>query len=128
MSLFFVLQIVLRRSFQYNKRIQQEPCTQPETGDKAIQGIVAVVGESGVGEVREAFLLLTGEMLGQPVLVLADRPQLAPDALVILKAAVLRFDIAVIELLDNAFISFLLHFFRRNPCAFCLKTWVLQRF
>ena len=73
------------------KSIQHKPRTQPETGDKAVQGGVAVVGGSGVGEVREAFLLLAGEMLSQPVLVLADRLQLALDALVIFKAAVLRF-------------------------------------
>ena len=103
MSLFFVFQIVLRRSFQYNKRIQHEPCAQPETGDEAAQGGVAVVGGSGVGEVQEAFLFLAGEIFGQPVLVLADRPQLAPDALVILEFAVLRFDIAVIEPLNKAF-------------------------
>ena len=42
-------------------------------------------------------------MLGQPVLFLTDRPQLALDALVILESAVLRVDIAVIELLNNAF-------------------------
>ena len=42
-------------------------------------------------------------MLGQPILVVADRPQLALDALVILESAVLRVDIAVIELLDKVF-------------------------
>ena len=40
-------------------------------------------------------------MLGQPVLVVADRPQLALDALVLLETTILWVDIAVIELLDK---------------------------
>ncbi|MGC8141180.1 hypothetical protein ACP3W2_27535, partial [Salmonella enterica] len=39
------------------------------------------------GEVREAFLLLTSEIFGQPVLIFTDCLQLALDALVIFKAA-----------------------------------------
>ena len=38
-----------------------------------------------------SLLLLAGEMLGQPVLVFADRLQLALDVFVILESAVLRF-------------------------------------
>ena len=70
MSLFVVLQIVLRQSIRQNKCVQHKPHSQPEAGDEAVQGGVAVVGGSGVGEVQEAFLFLAGEMLSQPVLVL----------------------------------------------------------
>ena len=42
-------------------------------------------------------------MLGQPVLALTDRLQLALDTRIILESAVLRVDIAVIELLNKAF-------------------------
>ena len=97
------LQIVLRRSLRQNESIHHKPCTQAEAGDEAVQGGVAVVGRPGVGVVQEALLLVAGEMLGQSILVLADRPQLALDALVILESAVLRVDIAVIELLNKAF-------------------------
>ena len=90
-SLFFVLQIVLRRRFRQYEGVQHKPCPQPEAGDEAVQGGVAVVGGSGFGEVQGAFLFLAGEIFGQPVLVFADRPQLALDALVILESAVLRF-------------------------------------
>ena len=83
------------------KCIQHKQCSQPEPGDKAVQGGVAVVGRPGVGKVQEALFLLAGEMVGQPVLVLTDRPQLALHALVILESAVLRVDIAEIELLDK---------------------------
>ena len=119
MSLFFVFQIVLRRRFRQYEGVQHKPRTQPETGDEAVQGGVAVVGGSGVGEVREAFLLLAGEMLSQPVLVLADRLQLVLDTLVILKATVLRVDIAVIELLNKAF-----HIV--SPCIFLGETRALS--
>jgi len=88
------LQIVLRRSFRQHESVQHKPRAQPESGDKAFQGGVTVEGGPGVGEVQEAFFLLAGEMLGQPVLILADNPQLALDALVILESAVLRVDIA----------------------------------
>jgi hypothetical protein len=40
-------------------------------------------------------------MLGQPILILADHPQLMLYAHVILESAVLRIDIAVIELLNK---------------------------
>jgi len=85
------LQIVLRRSLRQNECIHHKPCPQPEAGDETVQGGVAVVGRPGVGEVQKAFLLLAGEMLGQPVLILTDRPQLVLYARVILEAAVLRF-------------------------------------
>ena len=101
-GLLILTLFIPRREVAAQECIQHEPCTQPEAGDEAVQGVVAVVGGSGVGKVREAFLLLTGEMLGQPLLVLADRPQLAPDARVILESAVLRVNIAVIEPLDKA--------------------------
>ena len=73
------------------KSIQHKPRTQPETGDKAIHGGVAIVGGPGIGEVQGAFLLLDGEMRGQPVLVFTDCLQLVLDTLIIFKAAVLRF-------------------------------------
>ena len=101
MSLFSVLQIVLRRGFRQYEGIQHKPRTQPEARDKAVQGGVAVVSRPGVGKIQEALFLLAGEMLGQPVLVVADRPQLALDALVLLETTILWVDIAVIELLDK---------------------------
>ena len=85
------MQIVLRRSLRQNECIHHKPRAQPESGDKAVQGGVAVIGRPCVGVVEEAFLLLAGEMLGQPVLILTDRPQLVLYARVILEAAVLRF-------------------------------------
>ena len=85
------MQIVLRQSIRQYEGIHHKSGSQAEAGDEAVQGGVAVVGGSGVGEVQETFLFLAGEMLSQPVLVLTDRPQFALDALVIFKAAVLRF-------------------------------------
>ena len=55
---------------------------------------------SPIGELGE---FVAGEMLGQPALIFADRPQLALHACVLLESAVLRVDIAVIELLDKIF-------------------------
>lgn len=47
-------------------------------------------GGPGVGKIQKALILLACEMLGQPVLVFADRPQLALDALAILESAALQ--------------------------------------
>ena len=85
------------------KSIEYKPRSQPEARDEAVQGGVAVVGRPGVSEIQEAFLLLAGEILSQPILVLADRSQLMLDAHVSLESAVLRADIAVIQLLNKAF-------------------------
>ena len=103
MSLFLVLQIVLRRGFRQYEGIQHKPRSQTEAGDEVVRGGIAVEGGPGVGEVQKAFLLLAGETLGQPVLVLADRPKLVLDALVLLETTILWVDIAVIELLNKAF-------------------------
>ena len=51
MSLFFILQIVLRRRFRQYEGVQHKPRSQPEAGDEAVQGGVTVVGGPGVGEV-----------------------------------------------------------------------------
>ena len=91
MSLFFVFQIVLRRRFRQYEGVQHKPRAQPETGDEAVQGGVTVVGGLGGGKAQGAIHLLTSEIFGQPVLIFTDCLQLALDALVIFKAAVLRF-------------------------------------
>ena len=100
-SLFFILQIVLRRRFRQYEGVQHKPRIQPEVGDEAVQGGVAVVGGSGGGKAQGAFLLLTSEIFGQPVLIFTDCLQLALDALVLLETTILWVDIAVIELLDK---------------------------
>ena len=64
MSLFLVLQIVLRRGFRQYEGIQHKPRSQAEAGDEAVQGGIAVVARPGVGKVQEAFLLLAGEIFG----------------------------------------------------------------
>ena len=82
---------ISRTTLRRSESIQHKPCSQTEAGDEAVHGGIAVIGRPGVGEIQEAFFLLAGEMVGQPVLVFADRPQLALDARVILESAVLRF-------------------------------------
>ena len=64
MSLFLVLQIVLRRGLWQYEGIQHKPRTQPEAGDEAVQGGVAVVCCPGVGKIKESLLLLAGEIFG----------------------------------------------------------------
>ena len=85
------------------ERVHHKTRSQPKPSDKAVQGGVPVEGGPDVGKVEEALLLLAGQGIGKIVLVLPDRLHRALHAFVVLKAAVLRVDIAVIELLNKAF-------------------------
>ena len=86
-----------------DRRIDREKCDEcAKCVEACFYGALIRYGKGMTAE--EVFdQVLAGEMLGQPVLVFADRPKLALDALVILEAAVLRVNVAVIQLLNKVF-------------------------
>lgn len=96
--LYFVFQVVGVRCFRCNEGIECELCSEAEAGDEAIEGGFAVDGCPGVDVLDEPFFLLAGELIREEILAIGKNLHIALDLFILLEAACLRVDIAVVEL------------------------------
>ena len=95
---YFVFQIIRVGCFRCNKGIKCELCAEAEAGDEAVEGRFAVDGCSDINVLDESFLFLTGELIRKEVFVIGEDLHIVLHLFILLKAARLRVNIAVIEL------------------------------
>ncbi len=97
-GLLFVFQIIRIGCFRCDEGIECKLCAEAEAGDEAIEGGFTVDGCPGIDVLDESFLLLTGELIREEVLVIGEDLHITLHLFILLKAASLRIDIAVVEL------------------------------
>ena len=96
--LYFVFQVVGVRCFRCNEGIECELCSEAEAGDEAIEGGLTIDGCPGIDVLEETFLLLAGELIREEVLVIGEDLHIVLHFFILLEAASLRIDIAVVKL------------------------------
>ena len=95
---YFVFQIIRVGCFRCNKGIKCELCTEAEAGDEAVEGGLAINGCPGINVLDEPFLFLAGKFIREEVLIVSEDLHITLYLFILLKAACLRVDIAVVEL------------------------------
>ena len=96
--LYLVFEVVCVRSFRCDEGVECELRAQAKAGDEAVEGRFTVDGCPGIDVLDESFLLLTGELIREEVLVIGEDLHISLHLFILLKAASLRIDIAVVEL------------------------------
>lgn len=124
--LYLVFQVVRIRCFRCDEGIECELRAEAEAGDEAVEGGLSVDGCPGIDILDKPFLLLAGELIREEVLVIGEDLHIPLYLWVLLEAASLRVDIAVVELFyeicHGSFSLFLL----RNPCVHAVKNVVFS--
>lgn len=123
---YLVFQIVRVGCFRCNEGIECELSAEAEAGDEAVECGLAVDGCPGIDVLEESFLFLAGELIREEVLVIGEGLHIVLYLFILLEAARLRVDIAVVELFykicHGSFSLFLL----RNPCVHAVKNVVFS--
>lgn len=118
---YLVFQVVRVGCFRGDEGIKSELCAEAKAGDEAIEGGFAVDGCPGISVLDEAFLLLAGEFICEEVFIIGEDLHIMLYLFVLLEAARLRINIAVVKLFykicHGSFSLFLL----RNPCVHAVK-------
>ena len=96
--LYLVFQVVRVGRFRGDEGIERELCAEAEAGDEAVKGGLSVDGCPGIDVLEESFLLLAGELIREEVFAFVQRLHIALYLFVLLEAASLRIDIAVVKL------------------------------
>lgn len=97
-SLYLVFQVVRVGGFRCDESIECELRAEAEACDEAVEGGFAVDGCPGVDVLDEPFFLLAGEFIREEILAIGKNLHIALDLFILLEAASLRVDIAVVEL------------------------------
>lgn len=97
-SLYFIFQVVRIRCFRCDEGIERELSAEAEAGDEAVEGGLTVDGCPGIDVLEETFLLLAGELIREEVLVIGEDLHIVLHFFILLEAASLRIDIAVVKL------------------------------
>ena len=120
-GLLFVFQIVHIRRFRGGEGIECELCAEAESGDEAVEGGLSIDRGPSIDILDESFLLLAGELIREEVLVIGKYLHIVLHLFILLEAASLRVNIAVVklfyEICHGSFSLFLL----RNPCVHAVK-------
>ena len=98
LGLLFVFQIICVGRRRCNEGIECELCAKAEAGDEAIEGGFAVDGCPGIDVLDEPLLFLSGEFIRKEVFAFVQRLHISLHLFILLEAARLRVNIAVIEL------------------------------
>ena len=96
--LYFIFQVVRIRCFRCDEGIERELSAEAEAGDEAVEGGLTVDGCPGIDVLEETFLLLAGELIREEVLVIGEDLHIVLHFFILLEAASLRIDIAVVKL------------------------------
>ena len=97
-GLYFAFQIICVGCFRCDEGIECELRAEAEAGDEAVEGEFPVDGCPGIDVLEESFLLRAGELIREEVFAFVQRLHIALDLFILLEAASLRVDIAVVEL------------------------------
>ena len=100
-GLYLVFQVVRVGCLRSDEGIERELCSEAEAGDEAVEGGFSVDGCPGIDILEESFLLLTGEFIREEDLTFVQRLHIMLHLFVLLGAARLRVDIAVVKLFDK---------------------------
>ena len=118
---YFVFQIVRVWRFRCDEGIECELCAEAESGDEAVEGGLSIDRGPSIDILDESFLLLAGELIREEVLVIGKYLHIVLHLFILLEAASLRVNIAVVklfyEICHGSFSLFLL----RNPCVHAVK-------
>ena len=87
--------------FRGDEGIECELCAEAEAGDEAVEGGFTVDGCPGIDVLDKPFLLLTGEFIRKEIFAFVQRLHIVLHLFILLKAASLRINIAVIELFNK---------------------------
>ena len=120
-GLLFVFQIVRVGCFRVNEGIECELCAEAKAGDEAVEVGFAIDGCPGIDILEKSFLLLTGEFIREEVLTFVQRLHIALHLFILLKAARLRINIAVVKLFDKTIHGSFSLILLRNPCVHAVK-------
>ena len=120
-GLYLLFQVVRVWSFRCDESIERELCAEAEAGDKAVEGGFPVDGCPGIDVLEESFLLLTGELIREEVLAFVQRLHIPPHLFILLKAARLRVNIAVVKLFEKTIHGSFSLILVRNPCVHAVK-------
>ena len=119
--LYLVFQIVSVWCFRCNEGIECELRAEAEAGDEAIEGGFTVDGCPGIDVLDESFLLLTGELIREEVLVIGEDLHIALHLFVLFGTSSLRVDITVVELFYEICHGSFSLFSLSNPCVHAVK-------
>ena len=97
-GLLFVFQVVHTRCFRCDDGIECELCAEAEAGDEAIEGGLTIDGCPGIDVLEESFFLFSGKLIREEVPIVSEDLHITLYLFILLKAACLRVDIAVVEL------------------------------
>ena len=98
LCLYLVFQVVRVRCFRGNKGIERELCAEAEAGDETIESRFAVDGCPGIYILDKPFLFLSRELIRKEVFVIGENLHIVLHLFILLKAASLRINVAVVEL------------------------------
>ena len=119
--LYFVFQVVGVRCFRCNEGIECELCSEAEAGDEAIEGGLTIDGCPGIDVLEESFFLFSGKLIREEVLAFVECLHIVLHLFILLKAASLRVDVAVVKLFDKMIHGSFSLFLLRNPCVHAVK-------
>lgn len=96
--LYLVFQVVGVGRFRSNKSIKSELCVEAEACDETVECGLTVDGSPGINVLEKTFLLLAGELICEEVLAFVQRLHITLHLFILLEAASLRVNIAVVKL------------------------------
>ena len=96
-GLLFVFQVVHTRCFRCDEGIECELRAEAEAGDEAVEGGLAINGCPGINVLDEPFLFLAGKFIREEVLVVSEDLHITLYLFILLEAARLWINIAVVE-------------------------------
>lgn len=120
-GLLFVFQVVRVGRFRCDEGIERKLRTEAEAGDEAIEGGLPVDGCPGIDILDKSFLLLPRELIREEVLILSEYLHISLHLFILLEAASLRIDIAIVKLFDKVFQGCFSFDLVRNPCVHAVK-------
>ena len=95
--LYLVFQVVRVGGFRCDEGIECELSAEAEAGDEAVEGRFTVDGCPGINVLDEPFLFLAGKFIREEVLVVSEDLHITLYLFILLEAARLWINIAVVE-------------------------------
>lgn len=120
-GLYLVFQVVHIGCLRSDKGIECELCAEAEAGDEAIEGGLTIDGCPDIDVLEESFFLFSGKLIREEVLAFVECLHIVLHLFILLKAASLRVDVAVVKLFDKMIHGSFSLFLLRNPCVHAVK-------
>ena len=127
-GLLFIFQVVGIWRFRSNEGIECELRAEAEAGDEAVEGGLSIDRGPGIDVLEESFLFLAGELIREEVLVIGEGLHIVLHLFILLEAACLRVDIAVVKLFYKTIHGSFSLILVRNPCVHAVKCSIFNGF